>query len=259
MLRPRQLVLITLLLGTAAAARPLPLQVDVCGKAAPKSTAGGAPAPAMFLQVSKGVCTVATRLLPPAGANVSAFAASPMELSFPCTSAVAGAPLANLDGPALNVWAELRPAPAAAGGNTPNATAAAVAAAQAGAVEAPDLCDLTTLSPVMYFKTRVPPTYFYGYDLKGVPCRRTPSAARAAEAEGAETVYGLALVPEITSPAHASGGADEKAFTTGAQTCRLVVTAMGRNYMHVSNDSFPCNMVTEPEKSRGAGRCFSSP
>jgi hypothetical protein len=52
MLRPRQLALIALLVATAAAARPLPLQVDVCGKAAPKSTSG-APLPAMFLQVSK--------------------------------------------------------------------------------------------------------------------------------------------------------------------------------------------------------------
>jgi hypothetical protein len=60
------------------------------------------------------------------------------------------------------------------------------------------------------------------------------------------------------APGSPEKAANARFFSTAPQSCKLVVTAMGRSFMYESSESFPCNLVVDPEKSLGAGRCFGS-
>lgn len=134
--------------------------------------------------------------------SAAAVAPSGLQLSFPCTlnSDTRGA----LSGPALNLWAALAPAVAPA-----NSTVAAAGARGGGS------CRLTTLSPAVYYKQRVPAALFYGYQLQGLACAPLDAAAAAkaltagdglaaGAPEGRVAVhYGLYVVPALPS---VSGG-----------------------------------------------------
>lgn len=220
----------------------------------------------------QGVCYVSSRVLPPSGgapttaaAAAGASSASGVELSFPC--APDSSTRRALSGPALNLWAA--PAAATTGANT---TAAAAAAAGAGGS-----CAVTTLSPAVSYKQRVPGSYYYGYELSAVPCRPLGAAAAAAALATGDALkaasgddagaadaggrggrmaaqYGLYVVPDLKSPAQ--GGAFGS-FSAASQSCRLSVTTVGRVFL--SSGSFPCRLVSDPEAKLGAGRCFGDP
>ncbi|GBF92330.1 hypothetical protein Rsub_05532 [Raphidocelis subcapitata] len=221
------------------------MQLDICS---------GEGDGALQLGVSEGVCTVTSRFLANAtrlgvnifasainGTNATAEAAAQpnaLQLAFPCEPSVLR-PMAS-EGPALNLWAGV-----------------AAAAAAAGADE--DACAVTTLNPVIYFHKTGLPLYYYGYSVSGLSCRsvRLPDvAARDADAPPPPT-NGLFIVPELPSPSQAPGSAaDRKYFSTEAQTCRLVISNGG--VTHQSAGSFPCAMVENPEARLGTGRCFGS-
>ena len=94
-------------------------------------------------------------------------------------------------------------------GNTPAAVTlerAPVTSATTG------ICNLTTLSPPLYYHYRVPPMYSYGYAVQGLKCqmltssneglaalsRRSGAAAAASVSGGAIPLnYGLWLVPTL--------------------------------------------------------------
>ncbi|KAI8475390.1 MAG: hypothetical protein J3K34DRAFT_404766 [Monoraphidium minutum] len=247
------LALLLALVGAAAALRPLgnetsaapggPLstvQLDACGT----SRSGQ---PGMVLQVSEGLCTVTSRALAFDESNSRCAAprqGDAVELSFPCKLDDRSRP--NLSGPALNLWASLSP-PAAGG--------AAV-------------CDVTTLSPSLFYKQRADPAFYYGYNVKALPCRRlsgAPAAGLVSEVDAALSLgsalvassegrmglsYGLWLVPALPSPAQ--GGSSE-----AAQECRLAATTTGRAFL--STSTYPCSMVADPEAALGSGCCFGSP
>lgn len=192
-------------------------------------SSGSSTLASMSLEVSGGNCKITSRVLASGGTG--------LQISFPCSQS--SATHANLAGPALNLWAALSKA-------------------------APASCSVTTLNPALYYK-RVPPAYYYGYEVSKLACKELDAAAASAALKVGDQLtaprqgarmgvqYGLWLVPELRTPAQ--GGAD--AFSTAAQSCRLAVTTTGRSYL--SKQHYPCNLVEDPEALLGSGKCFGSP
>lgn len=66
-------------------------------------------------------------------------------------------------------------------------------------------------------------------------------------------------LPPSLSPPQPTPSKDSEAVQKLAdvpQSCRLVVTALGRSYMYQSTTTYPCSMTVDPEKTLGAGKCF---
>ncbi|KAI8474436.1 MAG: hypothetical protein J3K34DRAFT_407778 [Monoraphidium minutum] len=264
MVRKMQLVsaLLALALIGSATARPLStpealalalatssgepqVQLDICNLS---------DSPSMTLTATpEGECLITNRVLPAAGANSSSPDGSALQFKFKCgPSSLKASP--KIEGPALNLWAGL-------------------AAGAEGDAKSGGMCALTTLNPVLYFHRQENPLFHYGYTLSGLPCKSLPagdaavpsaddltSQALPASAATVGVVYGLALVPSLPTPSMAAGSPEKSGnarfYSTEAQQCKLLVTAMGRAFMYESKEHFPCAMVVNPEKALGAGRCF---
>lgn len=268
MARKMQLVsaLMALALASSALARTLPdapaaaspdklVQLDICNLS---------DSPSMLLTATPdGLCTITNRVLPAAANETAAAAAadgSALQFSFKCAPSTFSAS-SKIEGPALNLWAGM------------TRSAGYDAASPAGDKAAAGTCAITTLNPVLYFHRQANPLFHYGYSVAGLPCKAVPAGDKAvpstddltsqaapADVATVGVVYGLALVPSLPTPSMASGSPEKagnaRFYSTAAQSCKLLVTAMGRSFMYESTDSFSCNMVVNPEKSLGAGRCF---
>jgi len=144
----------------------------------------------------QGNCKITSRVLASGGTG--------LQISFPCSQS--SATHANLAGPALNLWAALSKA-------------------------APASCSVTTLNPALYYK-RVPPAYYYGYEVSKLACKELDAAAAsaalkvgdqlAAPRQGARmgVQYGLWLVPELRT---VSGLARAFVFRWGCLWMQVVV------------------------------------
>ena len=207
----------------------------------------------------QGVCTVTSRVLAPAGAKGTAAAAAEanaLQLAFPCapTTASSKVSLSGMEGPALNIWAS----------NPAAAVAAAAAPAEGGAAT----CNVTTAGAAPAGKQAAGGAGARGgFALSGLGCKAVPAAAAlgggAAKAVATAApggggargvVYGLSVVAVPGAKAGAKGKQQQQQQKE-QQRCRLVVTAMGREYMHHSTETFPCER--ESTQTRVCARAYA--
>jgi len=240
----------------AASAAPLPAggpgkkvhyQMDVCGL---HKSMNNAPTSTLEFDKAKGECTIISRTIPtgPACTANSRDGATRIRMGCKADSST----MTHITGPALNVWATYQ-------GNTP----AAVTLERAPATSAiTGTCNLTTLSPPLYYHYRVPPMYSYGYALQGLKCQMLTSSnegvaalSRKSGAGTAATVsggaiplnYGLWLVPTLPGPS-------QNSFSEAPQECKVLMKGASSSFL--STEDFPCKLTPLPQPQLGKGCCY---
>eukprot|EP00877_Chromochloris_zofingiensis_P007184 jgi/Chrzof1/2719/Cz11g26130.t1 len=216
-----------LLFAVTASTAPVS-QVDVCNLHKP--VAGGV-AP-MTVTVFQGICTVSGLTMPSNNASCSVSKNdAALVFKFPCKeSSIRSLPKVN--GPALNLWSSM---------------SGQAASNKRGAGAISQTCNITTLSPTLYFHS-VPPLYSYGFSVDKIPCAyqaATAFARMAATPTSSSMQYGFWLVPAIK----VSKTSEAKA----AQMCQLVVTS-AKTY--VSVNKYPCKLMDQPTALLGKGCCY---
>lgn len=218
-------------------------QLDVCGLH--KSMNKG-PTTTIEYDKERGMCTITSRMMK--GGNTCPVGPydGAMVLKFPCREDTSNM---KITGPALNIWANYKATPAAAS-----------TAASRRADAAMGVCDVTTLSPPLYYH-HLPPVYNYGYKVEGLPCQLMTSSTDSVNAlnrggsnyavpsgnEAAALTYGIWLKPSLAGPT-------EKGFSTQAQMCRLAATVTTSTFLSLTE--FPCTFTKLPLRELGKGCCY---